>query len=69
MFTADPVCVYVEPNPRGKGAARTGYFIGDVFDSVADASKFIDSCNASGTQVPKLGKCRIVPASVVHGTD
>lgn len=62
---AEKVYVYVYPNPRGRGAATTGYFIGDPFDTVADARAFVLNGNQNNPHFAKLGKCRLVPSSAL----
>ena len=61
----EKIHVYVYPNPRGRGAATTGYFIGDPFDSIADARAFIQNANSKNPHMGKVGRCRIVPASAL----
>lgn len=62
----EKVHIYVYPNPRGHGAAKTGYFIGDPFDTIADARAFIQASNAKNPHMDKIGRCRMVPASALH---
>ena len=61
----EKIHVYVYPNPRGRGATKTGYFIGDPFDSIADARAFIRNCNTKNPHMERIGKCRLVPSSAL----
>lgn len=63
---AEKIHVYVYPQPKGHGAAKTGYFIGDPFDSIADARAFIENANSKSPHMGKLGRCRLVPASALN---
>lgn len=65
---AEKVCVYVYPKRGALGAAGVGYYIGDTFENVGDATRFIQVSNRPNGEFPALGRCKVVPASDVYPT-
>lgn len=62
----EKIHVYVYPQPKGYGAAKAGYFIGDPFGSMEDARAFIENANSKNPNMGKIGRCRLVPASALN---